>query len=156
MRPPCIVTSVFIALALFLLCPPSQATVHVPADFPTIQEAIDAAASHDTILVAPGTYVENLDTLGKDLTLRSEAGPAVTVIDGEARPFGAGFDIGADENLDCWDFDHDLRPDEACGGDDCDDTNPEASPDHTEIPGNGVDDDCDGRIDETCFVEAAL
>ena len=51
-------------------------------DRPTIQERIDAAGDRDTILVAPGTYIENIDFLGKSITLRSEAGPEVTVIDG--------------------------------------------------------------------------
>ncbi len=38
---------------------------------------------------------------------------------------------------------------------DCDDTNPEVSPWHKEVMGNGIDDDCDGKIDEfTCFISA--
>jgi len=35
---------------------------------------------------------------------------------------------------------------------DCDDANPEVHPGHTEVIGNGIDDDCDGAIDETCFI----
>ena len=53
-----------------------------PMDQPAIQERIDAAGDGDTILVAPGTYLEHIDFLGKSIILRSEGGPDVTVIDG--------------------------------------------------------------------------
>lgn len=43
----------------------------VPDDYETIQEAIDAAQSGDTVLVAPGQYVENIDFSGKNLTIAS-------------------------------------------------------------------------------------
>ena len=36
-------------------------TINVPADYSTIQEGIDASSDGDTVLVAPGLYVENLD-----------------------------------------------------------------------------------------------
>ena len=63
--------------------PTLAATIWVPDDHPTIQAAIQAAAaSGDEVVVRPGTYVENLDYLGKRLVVRSEMGPAVTIIDG--------------------------------------------------------------------------
>src|SRR5690349_18258046 len=58
------------------------ATIRVPADAATIQQAIDAAAPGDTVLVSPGTYVENLTFRGKAVRVVSEQGPAVTIIDG--------------------------------------------------------------------------
>src|SRR5262249_50476569 len=62
--------------------PAGAATIHVPADFATIQQAIAAAAPGDTVLVAPGTYVENISFLGKAVIVAAEQGPAATIIDG--------------------------------------------------------------------------
>ncbi len=58
------------------------AVINVPADFATIQAAVDAATEGDEIVVAPGTYAESVSWTGRGLTLRSSAGPAVTIIDG--------------------------------------------------------------------------
>jgi len=44
-------------------------TIVVPDDYPTIQEAIDAASSGDTILVSEGTYAEGPIYVGKSLTI---------------------------------------------------------------------------------------
>jgi len=59
-----------------------SSTIYVPDDFSTIQEAIDAASSGDTVIVRPGTYVENIDFAQKAITVKSELGPAGTIIDG--------------------------------------------------------------------------
>jgi len=57
-------------------------TLHVPADHTTIQSCIDAAVSgQDECVVAPGTYNETIDFLGKAITLRSSDGPEATIID---------------------------------------------------------------------------
>jgi hypothetical protein len=71
---------------------PSARIRHVPGDFATIQAAIDSSAAGDTVLVAPGRYVENIRFGGKGIVVASEylltRDPAViprTVIDG-SRP----------------------------------------------------------------------
>src|SRR5437763_1278627 len=62
-----------------------SATLTVPAAFPTIQAALNAAASGDTVLVANGVYSGpgnvNLDFNGKAITLRSAGGRDACVID---------------------------------------------------------------------------
>jgi hypothetical protein len=47
-----------------------SATINVPADYSTIQAAIDAAGSGDTINIAAGSYVEQLTISGKSLILQ--------------------------------------------------------------------------------------
>lgn len=75
-----------VALAILSLCLPgvaSGAVIHVPSEQPTIQAGIGAAGGGDTVLVASDTYVETIDFLGKAVTVRSESGPEVTIIDGD-------------------------------------------------------------------------
>ncbi len=57
-------------------------TINVPADQPTIQAGINAAVNGDEIIVAPDTYLEAINFLGKAITLRSSDGPEVTTING--------------------------------------------------------------------------
>ncbi len=57
-----------------------SSTLQVPASYPTIQSAISDAVDGDTILVAPGTYVENINISIKDIHLISSGGADVTTI----------------------------------------------------------------------------
>lgn len=58
-------------------------TVHVPADYPTIQAAINIVGNGSEIIVAPGIYPEHINFLGKIIHLHSSGGPGVTTIDGQ-------------------------------------------------------------------------
>ena len=49
----------------------------------TIQAAIDAATSGDTVMVAPGIYLENISFELKSITVRSTQGADVTTIQGD-------------------------------------------------------------------------
>lgn len=78
-----------IAVAISLLAVPvaslqAQGTLVVPGTHPTIQAAIVAAVNGDTVIVLPGTYVENLDVQGKDITIQGLEGAFETIIDGSA------------------------------------------------------------------------
>jgi hypothetical protein len=71
----------------------------------SIQTAIDNAVDTDEIVVAPGTYFECINFLGKAVTVRSSGGPQVTIIDAGG-PWGCGSAVtcdsgeGADSVLD--------------------------------------------------------
>ncbi len=47
-------------------------TINIPSDYTTIQEGIDASVDGDTVLIAQGTYYENL-ILEKEIVLASHA-----------------------------------------------------------------------------------
>lgn len=66
----------------------TRSFISVPADYPTIQSAINDALPGDVIVVAEGIYKENINFQGKDLVVRSTdpEDPSVvanTVIDGD-------------------------------------------------------------------------
>src|ERR1700692_1104960 len=74
---------------LLLLCAPAlshSTTRNVPAAYPNIQSAINAAVNGDTVLVSNGVYSGhgnvNLNPLGKAIIIRSASGPGSCTIDG--------------------------------------------------------------------------
>jgi parallel beta-helix repeat protein len=74
-----------LAMVMIMSSASGQTTIHVPADVSTIQGAIRSASNGDTILVAPGTYRENIDFLGKAITVEG-ASAATTILQGGSAP----------------------------------------------------------------------
>ncbi len=76
-------------LVFWLVCGQLRAAIiNVPADYATISLAVAAASPGDEIVVAPGTYNENVIINTNNLTLRSSGGKAVTTIQGSAGVLG--------------------------------------------------------------------
>jgi len=69
-------------LALIVNFAAQASVINVPAAQPTIQAGINAANNGDTVLVAPGTYTENVNFMGKAITVKSSKGASVTIVDG--------------------------------------------------------------------------
>ncbi|MFN0057944.1 MAG: choice-of-anchor Q domain-containing protein [Planctomycetota bacterium] len=62
----------------------AAADLNVPMVFPTIQGAIVVAQAGDVVIVEPGIYFENLNFLGKAITVRSSTlDPTTTIVDGD-------------------------------------------------------------------------
>ena len=55
--------------------------------------------------------------------------------------------LSVEATFECPDLDGDGYADEACGGDDCDDSDAAVNPEAEEICDNTLDDDCDGLVD---------
>lgn len=85
---------IFAMLAFVSVESTSAATIYVPDDYATIQEAVDAANAGDTIIVRDGTYRENID-VKKRLTLKSEKGSENCIVQA-AGPDDHVFNVSAD------------------------------------------------------------
>jgi len=82
--------------------------INVPADQPTIQAGIEVSIDADTVLVHPGTYVENINYNGKDITVASlfhttqdTSYISQTIIDGNNTASVVTFENGENQALIC-------------------------------------------------------
>ena len=65
-------TSCLLAIFVMAVAPVASAVIiNIPGDYPTIQEGINASSDGDTVLVQPGTYVENINFNGHNIVLGS-------------------------------------------------------------------------------------
>jgi parallel beta-helix repeat protein len=72
-----------VALLAAALCLAGATVIHVPGDSATIQKGLNGAASGDTVLVAPGSYKEQIVWPNRDgIALLSEAGAEATEVSG--------------------------------------------------------------------------
>ena len=83
-----------LSITILSASPALAATIHVPAFQPTIQAGINYASAGDLVFVEPGTYAENIDFLGKAITVRGAYGAYVTAIDGSQSGSVATFENG--------------------------------------------------------------
>ncbi|TWT44255.1 hypothetical protein RAS1_06650 [Phycisphaerae bacterium RAS1] len=87
-------------MGAYELLPRPPAVVNVPADYPTIQAAVDAALFGDTVLLAPGIYTgtgnTDVDFRGKPITVRGADAddPSLTVVDAQGVDGGFRFQTG--------------------------------------------------------------
>jgi hypothetical protein len=69
----------------------NDGTLNVPAEYETIQSAIDTALDEQTVIIAPGTYTgdgnREIDFKGKAITVQSQSGPESCIIDCNANEY---------------------------------------------------------------------
>lgn len=92
-----------IIILIFVVVNLSAYIINIPADYPTIQEGINASIDSDSILVQPATYYENINYNGKNITLASlflttqdTTFISQTIIDGNQDESVVSFEAGED------------------------------------------------------------
>jgi Secretion system C-terminal sorting domain/Right handed beta helix region len=81
-------------------------SIHVPADYPSIQQAIDASCDGDTVEIHQGIYFENINLLNRHIVLSGEFGSLMdtslisrVIIDGGGTGPVLTIENGQDSNL---------------------------------------------------------
>ena len=81
--------NLLLGLAATLSAAANATDLYVPAGYPTIQAAVDAAGSNDTIHVAPGVYAGQVLVSNKSLTLSGSPGAVLRATPGMSQPYTA-------------------------------------------------------------------
>ncbi|UCE65803.1 MAG: right-handed parallel beta-helix repeat-containing protein [Candidatus Zixiibacteriota bacterium] len=140
----------FSVIFVTLACGLGWSTViNIPADYPTIQQGIEASADGDTVLVQPGTYVENLNFNGHNIVLGSLFLPSQdtifisqTIIDGDTLGSVVTFNHGETPNAIITGFTIQNGFSMNGGGINCSSSNPTI--DHNVVSGNTSESDGGG------------
>jgi len=95
-----VIITILFGLFVFTL---NATVIDIPDDYSTIQEGINAVTNGDTVLVQPGTYVENINYNGKNITVASlflttqdTSYISQTIIDGNSSGSVVTFENGED------------------------------------------------------------
>jgi hypothetical protein len=72
-----LITTTLTALTLATAFPVQAADFHVPRDYATIQAAVNAAVSGDTVHIAAGVYREQVEIFNKNLSLIGQPGTII-------------------------------------------------------------------------------
>src|SRR5207244_8104854 len=86
-RPKATVAILFLGLTAATFATATAAELHVPADYPTIQAAVDAAENGDRIQIAAGVYTGQVLISDKRLTLAGSAGTVLRAAPGMSQPY---------------------------------------------------------------------
>jgi hypothetical protein len=108
------------------------------------ESAVSTDCDDTTSAIAPGAPETADDGIDQDC---SGADTITCFVDGDGDAFGSTETLAADGSCDAAD-------DEAVVGGDCADGNPNRYPGNTEIPDDGVDQDCSGDDTVTCYTDA--
>ena len=101
----CRVLAISIVLIFYAFVCAWGTIINVPGDCPTIQAGIDSSFTGDTVLVQPGTYVENINFNGHNIVLGSlflttgdTSYISTTIIDGDSAGSVVTFENGEDSS----------------------------------------------------------
>ncbi len=118
-------------LTAIIRLPAFATIINIPDDYPTIQEGIDSSTDGDTVLVQPGTYVENINFNGHNITLgslflttRDTTYISQTAIDGDSSGSVVTFEAGEDSSTILTGFTIQNGFSEGGGGIYCENSNP--------------------------------